>query len=237
MNASDILQQLEAMGSEQYRKTYRRHGVVGDIYGVSFGNLSTLVKQIKKDHEAALALWKTGNHDARILATMIADPNKVDIATLQQWMADADSYPITSNFATFVAKTPHRRALMTEWTAADDDEWVGYAGWLVLAAMASNDADLPDEFFTDYLDRMEARLHTRPNYVRDGMNSALIAIGTRNERLEAAAVAAAERIGKVEVDHGETGCVTQPAIPYIAKVKAYQAQKAEKAAAKKRATA
>jgi|SRR5829696_7030149 len=47
------------------------------------------------------------------------------------------------------------------------------------------------------------------------MNGALIAIGIRNPALEKKAIAAAERIGKVEVDHGETGCKTPDAVPYI----------------------
>ena len=50
------------------------------------------------------------------------------------------------------------------------------------------------------------------------MNGALIAIGARNERLRAEAEAASGRIGIVVVDHGETGCVTPSALPYIAKI-------------------
>jgi len=53
--------------------------------------------------------------------------------------------------------------------------------------------------------------------VRNAMNNALIAIGIRNPHLEKKAIAAAQKIGKVEVDHGETGCKTPDAIPYIQK--------------------
>jgi len=52
------------------------------------------------------------------------------------------------------------------------------------------------------------------------MNSALIAIGLRNARLERLAQAAAAAVGKVEVDHGETGCVTPDAAAYIRKARA-----------------
>ena len=47
------------------------------------------------------------------------------------------------------------------------------------------------------------------------MNNALIAIGLRDERLATLARAAAARIGRVEVDHGETNCKTPDAIPYM----------------------
>ena len=49
------------------------------------------------------------------------------------------------------------------------------------------------------------------------MNSALISIGVRNSKLERKALAAAKRIGKVEVDHGETSCKTPDATAYIKK--------------------
>jgi hypothetical protein len=49
------------------------------------------------------------------------------------------------------------------------------------------------------------------------MNSALIAVGIRNERLQERALAAAARIGTVEVDHGETSCTTPDAAGYIKK--------------------
>jgi hypothetical protein len=50
------------------------------------------------------------------------------------------------------------------------------------------------------------------------MNNAVIAIGGRNPALAAAATAAAGRIGRVEVDHGETGCKTPEAAAYIERI-------------------
>ena len=71
---TQVLQELEALGKEQTRKTYRRHGVGENQYGVSYADLGKLKKRLKTDHALALKLWASGNHDARILALMIADP-------------------------------------------------------------------------------------------------------------------------------------------------------------------
>ena len=54
------------------------------------------------------------------------------------------------------------------------------------------------------------------------MNNAVINIGVRNSRLQRKTIAAAKRIGKVEVDHGETGCKTPDAVSYIKKTVAYK---------------
>lgn len=56
---------------------------------------------------------------------------------------------------------------------------------------------------------------------------ALARIGVRNPALRAAAEAAAGRIGIVTVDHGDTGCVTPAAVPYISRTWGRKAAKAE----------
>ena len=75
MSTIPILDQLKALGSEQTRKTYRKHGVSGDQYGVSYADLKNLKKKIKVNHDLAQQLWSSGIHDARILALLIADPH------------------------------------------------------------------------------------------------------------------------------------------------------------------
>ena len=52
----------------------------------------------------------------------------------------------------------------------------------------------------------------------------MIAIDLR-PKLQKKAIAAAKRIGKVEVDHGETGCKTPDAASYIAKTVEYRKKK------------
>ncbi len=64
---------MKALGSEQNRKIYGRHGVQREMFGLSFDNLKKLAKIHKKAHALALKLWESENHDARVLAYMIAD--------------------------------------------------------------------------------------------------------------------------------------------------------------------
>src|SRR5688572_26404853 len=71
---AEVMRTLEKAGSEQARKTYARHGAKGPMFGVLFGDLYKLMKDIDVDHEIARQLWATGNVDARNLAMKIADP-------------------------------------------------------------------------------------------------------------------------------------------------------------------
>ncbi|UCG53046.1 MAG: DNA alkylation repair protein [Candidatus Latescibacterota bacterium] len=219
MNYTEVMKKLEAMGTAQNRKVYARHGVGEKMFGVSFANLGKLRKEIKIDHGLATKLWASGNHDARILATMIADAAQMKSAVLEEWTKHLDNYVITDALSGLAGKTPFARAKMKKWTGSKE-EWTGRAGWVLLAGLAMNDDELPDEFFEEYIEMIEANIRRSKNRVRDAMNSALITMGIRNGRLEKKAVAAAKRIGTVEVDHGETGCKTPDAVAYIQKVKA-----------------
>jgi hypothetical protein len=83
--------------------------------------------------------------------------------------------------------------------------------------MAFRDQTTPDSWFEGRLAEIERTIHSAPNAQREAMNLALIAIGCRSPALRQAATAAARRIGKVEVDHGDTACKTPDAASYIEK--------------------
>jgi 3-methyladenine DNA glycosylase AlkD len=217
VNVQEALDTLKSLGTEQNRKIYRRHGAGEDVYGVSFAHLKDLKKKVKTDHELAVALWNSGNHDARMFAGMIADPERLDAATLDAWAAGLRSYPETDTLGGLAARAPRARETMARWIASDA-EWTASAGWRILAHVAMEDDGLPDEYFERFLATIERDLHGSPNRVRHQMNGALIAIGIRNPALREKAEAAAKRIGKVEVDHGETDCKTPEAVGYIRKV-------------------
>lgn len=224
MTFDDCMAALEREGTAQNRKTYARHGVTGPCFGVSYAALGKLKKAIKIDHDLAVALWDSGNHDARVLACMIDDPAAVTSAQLKVRAGDLSNYVLTDALSGLAAKSPHASACMTAWIKAKD-EWSASAGWNVLAHLALADNGLPDSEFESLLVQIEATIHTAKNRTRHAMNNALIAIGSRNEHLAAVAAAAAGRIGKVEVDHGETGCKTPDAAGYIAKTREHYAAK------------
>lgn len=60
---------------------------------------------------------------------------------------------------------------------------------------------------------------------REAMNHALIAIGCRSAALRESATAVARRIGKVDIDHGDTACKTPDAVPYSDKAWAHSLSK------------
>ena len=83
---------------------------------------------------------------------------------------------------------------MEEWTKCDD-EWIGRAGWSLLANIAMKNKTLQDDFFSPYLEEIKVNIHNE-KIEKEAMNRALIAIGIRNEDLEQAAIEIAREIEK-----------------------------------------
>lgn len=220
MSFKDAMSALEKAGSAQTRKTYARHGAPEPMFGVSFATLKTLYKRIKVDQELAEALWDTGNFDARNLAVKIADPAGISSRELDRWAATPTARMCGGYVAHLAAESPHGRAKADKWLGASDDS-TRSAGWSLVVALAMIDESIPDTWFAERLAEIEKGIHAAPNRDRYLMNSALIAIGGRNAALRKLAVAAAKRIGTVDVDHGDTDCKTPVAADSIEKAWAH----------------
>lgn len=216
MSLAEAMQALQAAGSEQTRKTYARHGARIPMFGVSFATLKTLHKRIKVDHELALALWETGNYDARNLAFKVVDPSLMTRAQLDHWSQDPNTFMCSCYVAQVAVEGPHALACVESWLASAD-EHPRSVGWKLVGALATHDETLDDAWFEPHLAAIEHGIHAAPNGEREAMNHALIEIGCRNPTLRQAATAAAKRIGKVEIDYGDTACKTRDAVGMLDK--------------------
>jgi 3-methyladenine DNA glycosylase AlkD len=225
MTYEQVMQELKRLGTAQNVKVYKRYGAGDNLFGVSFANLGKLKKKIKTNHALAEKLWASGNTDAQTLATMVADPAQASEPLLDRWVRDTNYYCLIDVFIRYLAsQTPFVQKKMEEWTKSHD-EWVGRAGWDLLGLQAMQNGDLPDSYFEPFLARIERAIHRSKNRTREAMNGALIAIGMRSPSLQKQALAAARRIGRVEVDHGETGCKTPDAATDIQKTWARKKRK------------
>ncbi len=129
------MRRLEAAGTEQNRKVYPRHGVKPPMFGVPYSELAKLRKEIKVDHALAVALWATGNHDARVLATKIADPASLTNTQADAWIRACDNYVLMEAVGELVARSPIAPSRAKVWRDRKG-EWVASAGWVVTGRLA-----------------------------------------------------------------------------------------------------
>jgi 3-methyladenine DNA glycosylase AlkD len=193
--ARALLGRLAPLGSEEARAGMARYGIRTDnAFGVSIYELRKVANELGRDHELALALWATGNHEARLLASMVDDPAEVTEEQMEDWTAQFDSWDVcdqvTSNL---FDKTPFAYQKVQEWSGSPD-EWVKRAGFATAAALAVQDKQATDEPFLEILAVCRHEAGDDRNYVKKAVNWALRNIGKRNLRLHGAALETAEAI-------------------------------------------
>lgn len=229
-----ILEELEWLGSETCRATYVRHGISGEAYGVKFWDLDKVTKRLRREykddqkglHELATGLWNTHNCDAGHLAMKICVAELLDQKHAEKWISEFGFCLCESIFADVVAKTTWWPSAISDWMP-DDRDWFRAMGYDTLTAALKDHSDngvLPDDFVLSskelsvVLSTIESQIHNSPNNAKYSMNNTLIWIGGYVAELTSEAIETAKRIGKVDVDHGNTSCKTPDAASYIEKM-------------------
>ncbi|WP_118974308.1 DNA alkylation repair protein [Taibaiella koreensis] len=220
MTLEEVMSQLEQMGTEQTRKTWRNHGARGAVFGVKIGDMKTIQKKIKRDQELALALYKTGNSDAMYFAGLICDPQKMTKKQLQDWAKNA-TWGMLSEYTVpwAAAESKYGHELALEWIEAKEDE-VRSAGWNTYSGLLAlkKDEELDIKEITALLDRIRKTIHEQTERTKYTMNGFVISVGGYVARLTGKAKETGKAIGTVYVDMGGTACKVPDSVAYIEKI-------------------
>ncbi|MEG9298227.1 DNA alkylation repair protein [Mangrovibacillus sp. Mu-81] len=222
MTYEEIMGMLEELGTEQTKRIFMNHGVKEPYFGVKIGDMKKLVKYVKKDHELALRLYDSGNHDAMYLAGLSINPKLVTKETLEEWVRKAYWYMAAEyTVAGVAAESEYALELAREWIDSDE-EMIAVCGWSTYANYLSitPDGELDLDEITALLERVRNSVHDERNRVRYVMNGFVLSVGSYVPALHEAAMDVAESIGKVHVDVGNTACKVPLASEYIKKVAA-----------------
>src|SRR5687767_14987792 len=115
MDVQAALKVLDANGSEETRKDYGRLGVRGAMFGVPQDVLADLAQRIGSNHEVACALWNSGIHEARLLATMVAEPARMSAKDFDAWSRALDNHVVSDALARLAARSSQARGLVDAW--------------------------------------------------------------------------------------------------------------------------
>ncbi|NRA98653.1 MAG: DNA alkylation repair protein [Rhodobacteraceae bacterium] len=89
------LDALRASSSEDERGRLARYGIPDDdAMGVATRDIIALGKKFGTDHDLAIALWETGNYEARSLAAFVGDAKALTGAEMDAWASDFDNWAI-----------------------------------------------------------------------------------------------------------------------------------------------
>lgn len=190
-----VLEHLKEKADATYLKGMSRFGIDSSkALGVKLPEIHKLAKTIKKDHELALALWDTQIHEARILASLIADPKLVTPELMDSWTGDFYSWDICDQVCgNLFDRTPFAIDKAIEYST-HEQEFVKRAGFVLMAEYAVHHKTAPDEVFINLFPIMEREAWDNRNFVKKAVNWALRQIGKRNNILKVNAINTARNI-------------------------------------------
>ena len=221
MTAKEVLKKLESLGSEAGKNVYMNHGSTGKCFGVRVADLKIILKQIKNEQQLAMELYDTGILDAMYLAGLVADGARMSKQQIQDWAEKASAYVISEYTVPWVAaESPWGHELALQWMGSKKES-IAAAGWNTMGTLLAvkEDSELDMKELKALLEKIEKTIHEAPNRVRYTMNGFVIALGTYVGPMTAAAMETGKKIGKVEVNMGDTYCKVPSAPEYINKVK------------------
>jgi 3-methyladenine DNA glycosylase AlkD len=190
-----VLKELKALADPQVRAKMAHFGVnVPKAYGISTPVLHRFAKRIGKDHRLAQQLWATGIHEARILATLIGESEKVTAAEMERWVRDFDSWDVVDAACCYLYAHAKPAWKKTAAWSRRREEFEKRASFSLVAYLSYKDKAAPDTRFVRFLRVIEREAYDERNFVKKAVNWALRNIGKRNLRLNREAIRAAERI-------------------------------------------
>jgi 3-methyladenine DNA glycosylase AlkD len=190
-----VLRELKALADPKVRAKMEYFGVqVPKAHGISVPVLHQFAKRIGKDHRLARQIWATDVHEAKILAALIGESEKVTAAEMEQWARDFDSWDVVDAACCYLyAHAKPAWDKVAAWSRRRE-EFVKRASFSLVAYLSYKDKTAPDARFVRFLRVIEREAHDERNFVRKAVNWALRNIGKRNKRLNREAIRAAERI-------------------------------------------
>ena len=206
----DALAQLKSLGDEKVRARNKRNGAGDNQFGVPLGDIRKLAAKIKTNHELAMALWDTGNIDARLLAILLLEPKNLSGDDMDRMVRSASFPQLADWLNSYVVKNhPGKESLRQSWMR-DDDPWAARAGWTLTSERVNKSPDGLD--LPALLDRIESEMASAPSPAQWTMNACLAGIGSHHPSLRKRALAIGERLGIYRDYPVSKGC-TSPFAP------------------------
>jgi len=199
MTSKQVIARLSKLACPANVKGMASVGISSEgTLGVTMPQVRALAKEAGRDHALAAELWESGIHEARHVAALVDEPERVTERQMERWVLDFDSWDIVDQVCNnLFRRTEFAHAKALEWCVRDE-EFVRRAGFVLMASLAVHDKSATDARFTRFLTAIRKGAIDERNFVKKAVNWALRQIGKRNVNLNAKAIETAERIAKLD---------------------------------------
>ena len=198
-SVEDVLERLKKKARPDQLEGMARYGMtVEKRLGISIPELRTLAKEVGKDHRLALKLWKTGIDEARILASMIGDYQKLTEVQMEDWVKDINSWDVCDQVCmNLFEKSPLALKKIRDWSGREE-EFVKRTAFSLIACLAWHDKKTEDEKFIALFPVIKEGATDERNFVKKAVNWALRNMGKRNRNLNKAVIDVTKEIQRLD---------------------------------------
>ena len=207
MTKTEVLALLKANKNERGIANWKKLGAKFQglkSFGIGLTQLRKLAKQIGKDHSLALKLWASDYYDARVIGLLIDDPKEITREQIEEQVDQLGPGELTHVFASCgatLAKTPFSFDLTNEWLKRKDPTRRKCAYGLLYESSKSNTKSAPDEaYFLKQIAAIDQTIEKEPVDIQMAMSGALMGIGKRTKKLNAAALKVARKVNPIDFD-------------------------------------
>lgn len=199
VSVEEVLKRLKAKARPDQLEGMARYGMVAERrLGVSVPDMRSIAKELGKDHRLAIELWKTGIPEARIVAAMIDEPDKLSDTQMEDWVKDINSWDVCDQVCmNLFEKSPLAWKKIFDWSERDE-EFIKRTAFALIACLAWHDKRAEDKRFVKFFPVIKRGATDERNLVKKAVNWALRNVGKRNPNLNKAATKAAKEILRID---------------------------------------
>jgi len=199
IHSDKIVKQLEALADDKNLMQMQRAGIqFKQALGIRVPTLRAMAKEIGRQHNLALQLWEEPYHEAKLLATMLADPQKTTEALMEHWVKSFYSWDICDHAVmNLFEKIPLAWDKACEWSFRKP-EFEKRTGFVIMARLAVSDKISDDRKFEAFFPYILEGATDDRNFVKKAVNWAIRQIGKRSLYLNKQALKLCGEIRKID---------------------------------------
>ena len=174
-------------------------------FGVGLTQLRKLAKQIGKDHDLALTLWKSKVYDAKVIALSDRRPESNDAAAGRGTGRRSRGRPALARV--LILRVRHwlkhhssSNSRTIGWPARTPCAAAADTGYYTRSPSGRRPNAPDDAYFLGRIKHIRTAFDGEERLIQTAMGGALMGIGKRNKKLNAAALKLARAIGPIQFD-------------------------------------
>lgn len=181
MKVQEIIEMLKDLSSDKYKKNVVKLGIPEeDSIGVSTGEVRNIAKKLQKSNELAYELWKTGYHEAKLLAVLLFENKQITLEDIKELMQDVYSWDLCDHICkNLIIKVSDYEKLIYQWCDVDEI-YYKRAAFTLIASTVTKNKKITMETIEKFLDIIKHNSNDSRQPIKKAVSWALREVGKKD---------------------------------------------------------